>query len=176
MARQEPDDNVVIDHPNRDKAASKATKSGTILLLLVSVALILLVTLGGWASLQGAQFVSILYVIIYLVMAYFIARWSRGVLPLVAALAIILLVFAAIAAPGWFSRDATGYDNPGIPPGLIGLLTVVMIPVQILLIAFAMRGFQQKWNVEVERRRDEPDDHGERSGGYGGGYEPAPQT
>jgi hypothetical protein len=155
MARQEPDENIVIEHPNRDKAASKATKSGTILLLLVSVGLILLVTLGGWASLQGAQFVSILYVIVYLVMAYFIARWSRGVLPLVAALAIILLVFAAIAAPGWFSRDATGYDNPGIPPGLIGLLTVVMIPVQILLIAFAMRGFQQKWNVEVEVSREE---------------------
>ncbi|MEA2403539.1 MAG: hypothetical protein QOE08_186 [Thermoleophilaceae bacterium] len=176
MARKEPDDNVVIDHPNRDKAASKATKSGTILLLLVSVALILLVTLGGWSSLQGAQFVSILYVIIYLVMAYFIARWSRGVLPLAAALAVILLVFAAIAAPGWFSRDATGYDNPGIPPGLIGLLCVVLIPVQLLLIAFAMRGFQQKWNVEVERRAD-GSDRGEPSGDRGsGGYEPAPQT
>jgi hypothetical protein len=175
MAKQEPDDNVVIEHPNREKASSKATKSGTILLLLVSAALVFIITAGGWASLQGAQFVSVLYVIIYLVMAYFIARWSRGVLPLVAALAIILLVFAAIAAPGWFSRDATGYDNPGIPPGLIGLLTVVLIPVQILLIAFAMRGFSQKWNVEVERRPDDPD-RSERSGGYGGGYEPAPQT
>ena len=176
MAKKEPDDNVVIEHPNRDKAASKATKSGTILLLLVSAALILIITVGGWASLQGAQFVSVIYIIVYLVMAYFIARWSRGVLPLAAALAVILLVFAAIAAGGWFARDATGYDNPGIPPGLLGMLTIIMIPVQVLLIAFAMRGFQQKWNVEVERRSDDPD-RSERSGGYGGGsYEPAPQT
>jgi hypothetical protein len=26
------------------------------------------------------------------------------------------------------------------------------VPVQILLVAFAMRGFQQGWNVELERR------------------------
>jgi hypothetical protein len=29
------------------------------------------------------------------------------------------------------------------------------VPVQLLLIAFAMRGFQQAWNVEVERSSDE---------------------
>jgi hypothetical protein len=28
------------------------------------------------------------------------------------------------------------------------------VPVQIFLIAFAMRGFQQAWNVEVERYPD----------------------
>jgi hypothetical protein len=32
------------------------------------------------------------------------------------------------------------------------------------LIAFSMRGFQQAWNVEVERTRDERDDY-DRGGG-----------
>ena len=27
---------------------------------------------------------------------------------------------------------------------------MILVPVQLLLIAFAMRGFQQQWNVEVE--------------------------
>jgi hypothetical protein len=31
-----------------------------------------------------------------------------------------------------------------------------LIPVQLLLMAFAMRGFTQNWNVEVERRVDSP--------------------
>ena len=30
----------------------------------------------------------------------------------------------------------------------------MIVPVQIFLIAFAMRGFQQAWNVEVERYPD----------------------
>jgi hypothetical protein len=40
----------------------------------------------------------------------------------------------------------------------------LLVPIQILLIAFAMRGFQQAWNVEVERTRDDSR----------GGGEPAP--
>ena len=33
---------------------------------------------------------------------------------------------------------------------MVGLVTLIIIPVQLLLIAFAMRGFQQAWSVEVE--------------------------
>jgi hypothetical protein len=100
------------------------------------------------------------------------------VLPLAAAFAIVLLVFAAIAAQGWFDRDATGYDNPGLPPGLLGLLTLVIIPVEFLLIVFAMRGFSQKWNVEIEMTRAEYDRrHREGGGGGQGGYaQPQPQS
>ena len=89
------------------------------------------------------------------------------------------LVFAAIAAPGWFDRDATGYDNPGLPPGLIGLLTLILIPVEFLLIVFAMRGFSQKWNVEIEMTREEYDRRhrgGGSGGGEQGGYRPQPQA
>src|ERR1700710_2592910 len=127
------DEDRVLHHPNREKAGSKATKAGTILLLLASAALIAIVTIGGWTVLEGAQPISIFFILVFLLMAFFVARWNRGVLPLAAAFAIVLMVFAAIAAPGWFDRDATGFDNPGLPPGLIGLLTLILIPVEFLL-------------------------------------------
>lgn len=169
-------DDLVIYHPNRDKATSKATKAIVTVLLLVSAGLVAIITFGSWSNLQGDQPVSIGYVIIYCVMAFFIAtRWSRGMLPLAAALAILLLVFAAIAAPGWFSRDHIGYDNPGLPPAMVGLLTVIVIPVQLLLIAFAMRGFSQEWNVEVEMSRSEMERR-RRGAGPGGPYRPQPQA
>jgi len=169
-------DDLVIYHPNRDKATSKATKAVVTVLLLVSAGLVAIITFGGWANMQGDQPVSVVYVIIYCVMAFFVAtRWSRGMLPLAAALAILLLVFAAIATPGWFSRDHFGYANPGLPPALLGLLTLIVIPVQLLLIAFAMRGFSQEWNVEVEMSRSEMERR-RRGGGSGGSYRPQPQA
>lgn len=144
----------VIEHPNRELPASKATKATVILLLLVSAGLIAIITIGGWDATAGAQFVSLAYVAIYLLMAYYVARWNSGVLPVAAALAIIMLIFAAVAAPGWFDRDKTGFEDPALPSEMLGLLTVIVIPVQVLLIIAAMRGFAQKWSVEVERYPD----------------------
>jgi len=148
------DPNVIIDHPNREKASSKATKAGVLLLLLASAVLVAIVTIGGWAALEGAKLLQIFYIILYLVMAYFVARWNRGVLPVAAALAIILLIFAAVAAPEWFARDKTGFTNPALNENVLGFITFLIVPVQVFLIAFAMRGFQQAWNVEVERYPD----------------------
>lgn len=153
-AMQERPQDVVIEHPNRDKASSKSTKAVVILLLLVSAGLVAVITIGGWDALQGAQPVQIAYVALYLVMAYFVLNWNRGVLPVTAALAIIMLIFAAVAAPEWFARDKDGYTDPSLSAEMLGMLTVIVIPIQALLIAFAMRGFGQGWNVEVERRRD----------------------
>jgi hypothetical protein len=150
------EDEVRIEHPNREKAASKATKAVVIVLLLVSAALVAIVTVGGWDALQGAKSVQIAYVVLYVVIAFYVARWNRGVLPVAAALAIVLLIFAAVSGPAWFDRDRTGFEDPALDSGLIGLVTLVIIPVQLLLIAFAMRGFQQEWNVEVERRVQAP--------------------
>src|SRR4051795_88865 len=166
-----PDEDRVIHHPNREKGGSVAAKAGTILLLLASAVLIAIVTLGGWADLEGAQVISIFFILVFLVMAFFVARWNRGVLPLASAFAIVLLVFAAIAAPGWFDRDAAGFDNPGLPPGLLGLLTLILIPVEFLQIVFSMRGFSQKWNVEIEMTREEYDRIHRGSGGGRGGYQ-----
>ena len=148
------DDEVRIEHPNRAKAASRATKATVILLLLVSAVLVLVVTVGGWDALQGAKALQIAYVVLYLVIAFYVARWNRGVLPVAAALAIVLLIFATVSGPAWFDRDQTGFNDPALDSGLLGLVTLIIVPVQLLLIAFAMRGFAQEWNIEVERRAD----------------------
>jgi hypothetical protein len=164
---QESSDNVRIRHPNREKASSQVTKAFVALLLVASAALIGIVTFGGWNSLQGAQVVSILYIIVYAVMAYFVMRWTRGVLPLAAALAVGLAVFATIAAPGWFDRAEPNYADPALPPRLLGTVTILVGIVQVVLIIAATIGFQQKWNIEVE-------EHDEYGGEGYGGARPAP--
>jgi hypothetical protein len=145
---------VVIEHPNRAKAASKAAKAGVLILLLVSVALMAIVTIGGWDVLESAKAIQIAYILLYLIIAFYVARWNRGVLPIAAALAIILVIFAAVAVPGWVDRDADGFAQPALDSGVLAIVTALLIPVQLLLIAFAMRAFNQAWNVEVERTPD----------------------
>ena len=139
-----------IENPNREKASSKATKAVVILLLLVSAALMAIVLLGGWSKLAGMIPVLVGWILVYLLMAYYVARWNRGVLPLAAALAILMGIFAGIAGPEWFDRDKTGFSSPALDDSVVGLVTLLIIPVQVLLLAFSMRGFQQAWSVEVE--------------------------
>jgi hypothetical protein len=146
---------TVLVHPNRDKPESKATKAAVILLLVTSAVLTLVITLGGWSQLQGAQIVALAYILIYAAMAFVVARWNRGVLPVASGMAILFAVVAAVAAPAWFARDKAGFSDPALEPSILGLLAIILVPVQLLLIAFAMRGFQQKWNVEVEVSREE---------------------
>jgi hypothetical protein len=152
MAADEP----VIEHPNRRRASSKVTRLLVTLLLLISAALIAIVTIGGWDELQGAKALQIAYIVVDVGMAFFVARWNRGVLTVAAALAIIMLIFAAIAAPGWFERDKEGFADPGLDPSVLGLVTLLIVPVQALLILACMVGFRQAWNVEVERRPESP--------------------
>ena len=151
---------TVLVHPNRDKAESKATRAVVILLLVTSAALILIVTIGGWSELQGMQIVSFGYAILYLVMAWFVGKWNRGVLPVAAGLAILFAVVAAVAGPAWFDRDKAGFNDPALEPSILGMLTLILVPVQLLLTAFAMRGFQQQWNTEIEVSREEADRYG----------------
>jgi FtsH-binding integral membrane protein len=155
---------VVITHPNRDKPVVRATRATVIVLLLASAALVLAITFGGLETLEGAGPVAIqlFFVLVYLLLAFYAARWNRGVLPVASALAILLGTFALVAAPGWFNRDKAGFAQPALGAGLLGLLTLLVIPVQILLVVFAMRGFSQGWNVERELRRPPP-----RAGDYG---------
>jgi presenilin-like A22 family membrane protease len=144
---------VVIDHPNRDKAASRSTRAIVILLLLASALLLLIVTAGGWTRIQGAKSVQVGYIVLYVVLALLIARWRSGLLPVAAALAIVLAMFAAISGPQWFERNKDGLSDPALDAGLVGLLTLLLVPLQVLLIVFAARGFAQRWSVEVERTR-----------------------
>jgi hypothetical protein len=156
-------DDVIIDYPNRDKAASKATKAVVILLLLLSAFLTAVILFGGWDAQQGMQFVTIAYIGLYVLMAFLVLRWRSGVLPVIAALAMIMGIFAAVAGPEWFQRDKEGFTSPAIDENVLGMLTLLMVPLQVLLIAFAMSGFRQAWHVEVERPargRDGWDDRG----------------
>jgi hypothetical protein len=105
-------------------------------------------------------------------MAFFVARWNRGVLPVAAALAILFAVVAAVAGPAWFDRDKDGFDDPTLEPSILGFLTIMLVPVQLMLIVAALRGFQQQWNVEIEVSSDEAERYrrGEREPGQ---FQPA---
>jgi hypothetical protein len=171
-----------ITYPNRDKATSHATKFIVVVILLVSVALMLAVTIGGWSKLQGLAAVNFAWCFVYLVLALYIWRWARGLLPIAAALAMLLLIISLIAGTGasgtsWFDRSYIDYapaqslfGGAGFSPNTLGLLTVLLAPTQLLLILFAMRGFAQGWNVEVEVPVDQLRSG---AGASGGGSEPA---
>jgi hypothetical protein len=155
---------VIIEHPNRRKASSKFTRAVVVVLLLVSAVLMAIVTIGGWDALEGAKALQIAYIVLYVVVAFFVLRWSRGVLPVAAALAVVLLIFAAVSAPEWFDRDKAGFSDPALDESILGLITALLVPVQLLLIAFAMSGFRQAWNVEVEQHQEPPPERNERTG------------
>ena len=156
------DREVRIEHPNRKKASSKATRAIVFVLLVASAVLLAIVTWGGWDALEGAKPLQVAYIALYVLLAFFVLRWSRGVLPVASALAIILLIFAAVSAPEWFDRDKQGFTSPALDESVLGMLTFLIIPLQLLLIAFAMRGFRQAWNVEVEHALDDDDGGRER--------------
>jgi hypothetical protein len=151
------DDQVVIEHPNRRKASSQLARVLVIALLIASAAVVLIISIGGWETIEGAKPVQLAFIVIYLVLAIFVARWSRGVLPTIAALAIVLGIFAAVAGPAWFDRDKDGFTDPALSAGLLGLLCFLLLALQAALIIVAMIAFRQQWNVEVERRPERRD-------------------
>ena len=151
----EPSDDVEIDYPNRRKASSKVARAIVFLLLVASAALVLIATIGGWNEIQGARGLQLAYIVIYLIMAFFVLRWSAGVLPMAAALAIIMLIFALVSAPGWFQRDKDGFATTSIGADVLGLLCILIAIVQAVLILAALFAFRQGWGVEVERSASE---------------------
>jgi hypothetical protein len=179
----------VVVYPNREKATSKSTKAIVVLLLLASVVLMLIVTLGGWSKLAGLKAIDLLWCVLYLILAYYVgARWSRGALTISAGLGILLFIVAVIAGTGlagtsWFDRNAYGFAAPhaifggtGLGPDVLGLFTVLLIPVQALLIGFAMYGFSQAWNVETEAPIEEAKKRGYRIPPSAGAPPPKPAT
>jgi hypothetical protein len=160
-----------VIHPNRDKASAKTMKAIVVVILLVSVGLMLIVTFGGWSKLQGLKPLNFAWCFLYLIIAFYVWRWNRGLLPIAAALAILLLLVTAIAGTGqfgsgsatsWFDRSHSGFASAqsifggsGLSPDFLGLMVVLLIPVQVLLIVFAMVAFNQGWNVEYEMPIDE---------------------
>jgi len=137
--------------PNREKPEAQTTRVLVVFLLLVTAGLALVITLGGWSRLEGGKIFALFYIALYVLFAFLVARWNRGVLPVAAALAIILAIFAGIAAPAWFDRAKDGLTSPALPEELLGLLTLLLVPLQVILIAVAMVAFNQDWHVEEER-------------------------
>jgi hypothetical protein len=139
--------------PNRERPEAKTTKGIISFVLLVSAGLLVVITIGGWSRLEGASVgvITLVWAGLYVLFAFLVARWNRGVLPVASVLAIIMTIFAIVAAPAWFARDKTGLSGPALPSDFLGLLTILVIPIQLLLITVAMLGFNQNWHVEEER-------------------------
>jgi uncharacterized membrane protein len=164
-----------VIHPNRDKAICKLTKLVIVGIMLATVALMMVLTIGGWSKLQGMKPVDFIWAALYLVVAFYIARWARGLLPIAAALAILLLIIAVIAAFGldgtsWFNRNHYGFGpaqsvfgGKGLGTGVLGTVTVVLIPVEVALIVVTMIGFSQGWNVELEVPEEEAKRRGSKT-------------
>ncbi|HEV2791107.1 MAG TPA: hypothetical protein VGV69_07400 [Solirubrobacterales bacterium] len=139
--------------------------------LLVATAVIAgLITIGGWTLLKGGSGMGIvcaIYALLYAFFAFLVSRWSRGILPLAAALSMILAIFCAVGAESWFNRDRAGFDEALISSSLIGLLVIVLGLLQIVLVAAALYAFNQEWHVEEERPIGSGED-------YGAGASPQP--
>jgi hypothetical protein len=141
---------VVITHPHRHEAVVRSTRAVVVLLLVVSALLMLIITVGGWSQLEGMIPVDVAMILIYAALAYYALRWNRGVLPVASTLAVFVLIFSAAAAPSWFTHSDAGYAQPAVNSNMLGILSLILVPLQLALIVFAMRGFKQGWNVEVE--------------------------
>jgi hypothetical protein len=149
------------------------TKWLTVLLLLVTGCLAGLITVGGWDVMQGGHIMGIVcavYAILYFIFAFLVSRWRRGILPLAAALSMILAIFCAVGADSWFARDKSGFTEALFPSSVVGVLVIVLAVVQLVVIVVALYGFNQGWNVEEERPIGNGEDYGAGSGGG-----PAPQ-
>lgn len=154
--------------PNREKSSSVTAKFVIVLLLLATSAIAALITIGGWSLLKGGGAmgaVCAIYALLYAFFAFLVARWSRGILPVAAALSMILAIFCAVGADSWFARDRSGFDSAQLPSSLIGLLVVVLGLLQLVLIAAAFYGFNQEWHVEEERPIGSGEDYGAGAGG-----------
>ena len=140
--------------PNRAKPGSQTARFVIALLLVVSAVLMVIVLAGGWAVLMGGSvmgIITLVFVFVDLLLAFMIARWSRGALSLTVALSVLLMIYCLVGANSWFARDKPGFEETGLPADLIGLLVLILVPVQIALVVAAAIGVRQEWHVEEER-------------------------
>ena len=62
--------------------------------------------------------VQIAYIVVYLILAFFAARWNRGVLPVGARRSRCCSRSSRSSpAPAWFNRDKSGFEQPGAQRG-----------------------------------------------------------
>ncbi len=164
----------VITYPNREKSSSQVTKVLTVAALVVSAVAILVMTFGGWSKMEGLVVLTIIWAFVYLLMAFYVFKWSRGLLPMAAALATLMLTFAIIAMTGytgvsWSDRSGAGYapiqnvfGGTGFGASTMQLLALIVAICQVALIAVALRAFGQGWNIEYEIPAEEAAAKGHR--------------
>jgi hypothetical protein len=162
--------------PNREKRGSVTTKFVIVLMLLATSVLAAVITVGGWSLLKGGGgmgAICAIYALLYAFFAFLVARWSRGILPLAAALSMILAIFCAVGADSWFARDKSGFSEAGLSSSLVGVLVIILALVQLVVIVAALYGFNQGWNIEEERPIGNGEDYGAGSGSGGAAPQPA---
>ncbi len=153
----------VVTYPNRDKRSSRVTRIAVAGVLTFSTLLMLIVTVGGWSKLEGLLPLNIIWCLVYLVMAVYVMRWARGLLPIAVGLAALMFVFTLIAEtaqpPGSPGADRNGpgyapvhslFGGGGLSPSALSLLTLGVAITQALLIGAALYGLRQSWNIEYE--------------------------
>ncbi len=140
--------------PNRAKSSSLTARFVVMLLLLVSAFLMLVVVIGGWPLLVGGStfgLIGIIFALIYVLLGIMVFRWSRGALTVAIAFSVLLMIYCAVGAGSWFARDKPGFEEAALPSDLIGLIVLILIPVQLMLTVAAAIAFTQEWHVEEER-------------------------
>ena len=148
---------AIEQHPTLSQLAATAVLAG-------------LITIGGWSLRKGGGGMGIvcaIYALLYAFFAFLVARWNRGILPVAAALSMILAIFCAVGAESWFNRDRAGFDEALLPSALLGTLVILLGLLQIVLVAAALYAFNQEWHVEEERPIGSGED-------YGAGASPQP--
>lgn len=149
--------------PNREKPQSIATKLVVVFLLLATAAIAAVVTITGFSLLSGGGTMGLICFVfagLYALFAFFVARWNRGILPVAAALSMILAIFCLVGANSWFAREKAGFDEGLLSSSAIGLLVVILGLLQLVLIAAAFYAFSQEWQVEEERLIGSGEDYG----------------
>ena len=162
--------------PNREKAESVSTKFVTVFLLLATAILAILVGITGFSLMSGGSVmgvVTLIYGLLYAFFGFLVFRWNRGILPVAAALSMILAIFCAVGAESWFARDKSGFEAGLIPVTLIGLFVIILALLQLVLIAVCLYGFNQEWHVEEERPIGSGEDYGAGAPPENGAPQPA---
>ncbi len=162
--------------PNREKAESITTKFVLVLLLAATSAIAVIIAISGFSLITGGTVmavVTLFYGLLYAFFAILVARWNRGILPVAAALSMILAIFCAVGANSWFTRDKAGFEEGLLPVPLIGLLVIVLALLQIVVVAVALYGFNQDWHVEEERPIGAGEDYGRGAPPENGAPQPA---
>jgi len=149
--------------PNREKAESITTKFVLAVLLAATSAIAFIVTITGFSLMTGGSgmgVICLIYAGLYAFFTFLVIRWNRGILPVAAALSMILAILCAVGANSWFARDKAGFEEAMIPVPLIGLLVVILAILQLLVVAVSLYAFNQNWHVEEERLLGSGEDYG----------------